>query len=119
MSIQPTIALTYQVTISNTIRPWLVFSHMYDDDADGILDFELIPTHRSISNFTDYTTWGPDFRNQGALHTTGVYHLKGPILVENSTYDIRIAITARDGTVLSKPVLDTFVLLPGKVIGIS
>ena len=108
MSIPPTIALTYQVTISNILRPWLIFSHRYDD-ADGILDLELIPTHRSKSNSTDFTTWGPDFRSQEAFRTTGTYHLKGPILVEDSEYNIRIAITARDGTVLSKPIIDTFV----------
>jgi plastocyanin len=113
MSIPPTIALTYQVTISNTLRPWIVFSHKYDD-ADGILDLELIPTHRSKDNSTDFITWGPDFRGQEAFRTTGTYHLKGPLLVENSEYDIRIAVIARDGTILSKPVADTFVLLPGK-----
>jgi plastocyanin len=115
MSILPTIALTYQVTISNTLRPWIVFSHTYDD-ADGILDLELIPTHRSKNNSTDFTTWGPDFRSQEAFRTTGTYHIKGPLLVESSEYDIRIAVIARDGKVLSKPVADTFVLLPIKAI---
>jgi plastocyanin len=118
MSIPPTIALTYQVTISNTLRPWIVFSHKYDD-ADGILDLELIPTHISKSNSSDYMTWGPDFRSQEAFRTTGTYHLKGPLLVENSEYDVRIAITSRDGTLLSNPIADTFVLLPSKAIAIS
>ena len=70
--ILPTIALTYRVTISNTLRPWLVFSHRYDD-SDGILDLELIPTHRSKNYSAYFTTWGPDFRSQEAFHTTGTY----------------------------------------------
>ena len=39
--------------------------------------------------------------------------------MENPEYDIEIAIIARDGTLLSKPIADTFVLLPGKAIAIS
>jgi hypothetical protein len=93
------------------LRPWLFFSHRYDD-ADGILDLELIPTHKSKNNSTDFTTWGPDFRSQEAFRTTGTFHIKGPILVENSEYDIRIAILAKDGSILSKPIVDTFILLP-------
>lgn len=113
IAIPPTIALTYQVTISNPLRPWLIFSHRYDD-ADGILDLELIPTHKSKNNSTDFITWGPDFRSQEALLTTGTFHIKGPVLVENSQYDIRIAILAKDGSILSKPIVDTFILLPEK-----
>jgi hypothetical protein len=113
IAIPPTIALTYQVTISNPLRPWLIFNHRYDD-ADGILDLELIPTHKSRNNSTDFITWGPDFRSQEAFRTTGTFHIKGPVLVENSEYDIRIAILAKDGSVLSKPIVDTFILLPVK-----
>ena len=76
-SIPPTISLTYQVTISNTLRPWIVFNHKYDD-ADGILDLELIPNHNNKSNSTctDFTTWGPDFRSQEAFRTTGLIERK-------------------------------------------
>ena len=73
---------------------------------------ELIPTHRTKDNLTGFTTWGPDFRSQEAFRTTGMYHIKGPLLVENSEYDIRIAVIARDDALLSKPIADTFVLLP-------
>ncbi len=114
-SIPPTTAMTYQVTISNTLRPWIIFSHKYDD-ADGIFDLELIPTHKSKDNSTDFTTWGPDFRSQEAFRTTGTYHIRGPLLVDNSEYDLRISIMAKDGTILPKPLTDTFVLLPGKAI---
>jgi hypothetical protein len=111
IAIPPTIALTYQVTISNPLRPWLIFNHRYDD-ADGILDLELIPTHKSKNNSTDFITWGPDFRSQEAFRTTGTFDIKGPVLVEDSEYDIRIAILAKDGSILSKPIVDTFILLP-------
>jgi plastocyanin len=58
VNIPPTVALTYQVTISNLIRPWLTFSHRYDT-ADGILDLELVPTHKLTSfsaNAAEFTT---------------------------------------------------------------
>src|ERR1043166_4375178 len=48
ITIPPRTALTYQGTISNRLQPWLIFSHRYDD-ADGILDQEAIPTHKSNS----------------------------------------------------------------------
>ena len=115
IAVPPTIALTYQVTISNPVLQWLIFSHRYDD-ADGILDLELIPTHKSKNNSTDFDTWGPDFRSQEAFRTDGTFHIKGPLLVENSEYNIRIAIIAKDGFILSKPLVDTFVLLPEKTI---
>jgi hypothetical protein len=112
LTIPPRTALTYQVTISDPLEPWLIFSHRYDD-SDGILDLELIPTHKSLSpttNSTDFITWGPDFRSQESIRSTGTFHIKGPILVENSQYNIRIAIIARDGSILSKPIADTFAL---------
>jgi plastocyanin len=117
VSIPPTISLTYQVTILNTLRPWLIFSHKYDD-ADGILDLELIPTHnnKSKTNFTDFTTWGPDFRSQEAFRTTGTFHVRGPVLVDDSEYDIRVAIVSKDNKILSKPISDSFVLLRTKPV---
>lgn len=45
------------------------------------MDLELVPTH-TISSPTKATTvfvtWGPDFRSQEAMRTTGTYHIKGP-----------------------------------------
>jgi hypothetical protein len=73
-----------------------------------------VPTHKSKNNSTDFITWGPDFRSQEAFRTTGAFHIKGPVLVENSQYDIRIAILAKDGSILSKPIVDSFILLPVK-----
>ena len=108
-----------------------IYNHRYDD-ADGILDLELIPTHKSNyatatnaalnttnsnnagSNTTanDFITWGPDFRSQEAFRTTGTFHVRGPVLVENSQYGIRVAIIAKDNKMLSPPLSDTFSLLP-------
>lgn len=119
ISIPPTIALTYQVTISNPIRPWLTFSHKYDT-ADGILDLELVPTHTvpASTNATTggFVTWGPDFRSQEGIRTAGTYHIKGPLLVYPSEYDIRVAIVAKDNMVFPNPIVSTFVLLPRHVI---
>lgn len=117
ISIPPTIALTYQVAISNPIRPWLTFSHKYDT-ADGILDLELVPTHTvpaSTNATTAFVTWGPDFRSQEGIRTTGTYHIKGPVLVHPSEYDVRVAIVAKDNKVFPNPIVSTFVLLPRHV----
>jgi plastocyanin len=114
ITIPPRIALTYQATISNAIRPWLIFTHKYNT-SDGILDLELVPTH-TISSPTNATTgfvtWGPDFRSQGVIKQTGTYHIKGPILVDPSEYDLRVAIVAKDNKILPNPIVSTFILLP-------
>jgi hypothetical protein len=96
------------VTILNLAgRP--VFSHKYDD-TDGILDLEVIPTHRY--NSSQFITWGPDFRSQEAVQSTGTFHIQGPMLVENSPYSIRVAVIDKDNSVLSNPITDTFDLFP-------
>jgi hypothetical protein len=119
MPIPPVISLTYQITISNSLRPWLIFTHRYDD-ADGILDLEILPTHNNNNskntNSTDFTSWGPDFRSQEAFRADGTFHIKGPLLTDNSEYDIRTVIVARDSKILSTPIGDTFFLLPEKSV---
>jgi hypothetical protein len=65
--------------------------------------------NQSGCNFT--TTWGPDF--QEAYRTTGTLHIKGPVLVENSPYAIRLAIVRDDNSMPSSPMVDYF-LLPVK-----
>jgi len=108
IAIPPANAITYEVTILN-LAGLPVFSHKYDD-TDGILDLEVIPTHRY--NTTQFTTWGPDFRSQEAVQSTGTFHIQGPMLVENSPYGIRVAIVAKDNSILSTPIADTFTLFP-------
>src|SRR5437867_1580947 len=95
VSIPPTIALTYNVTLLNSLgKP--IYSHKYDS-ADGVSEF---------------TTWGPDFHSQEAIRSTGTFHIKGPVLVENSQYGIRVAIISKDNSILSNPIADTFALPP-------
>ena len=127
VSYRPITAITYNVTLLNsTGKP--LYSHSYDD-SDGILDLELVPVHKlsslssssssqtvaslsSADNATvhPFTTWGPDFIGQEAVHSTGTFHIRGPVLVQNSPYSIKISIVANDNTILSKPISDTFVL---------
>jgi plastocyanin len=108
IAIPPANAITYEVTIINLAgRP--VFSHKYDD-TDWILDLEVIPTHRY--NSSQFITWGPDFRSQEAVQSTGTFHIQGPLLVENSLYTISVAVVGKDDSIISNPVIDTFTLFP-------
>lgn len=108
IAISPANAITYEVTIINLAgRP--VFSHKYDDTG-WILDLEVIPTHRY--NSSQFITWGPDFRSQEAVQSTGTFHIQGPLLVENSLYTISVAVVGKDNSVISNPVIDTFNLFP-------
>lgn len=129
VSFPPTSTITYNVTISNSTKP--LYSHTYEDD-DGILDLELIPTHKlpltsaiatpnnttkmSSNNSTtmspsqQFTTWGPDFIGQEAVHTTGTFHIRGPMLIHNTPYSIQVSIIGKDNQILQSPVSETFVL---------
>jgi plastocyanin len=116
----PVIALTYNVTILNSVGKPL-YSHSYDD-SDGILDLELIPIHKNALSLAvttnssaqqqQFTTWGPDFIGQEAVHSDGVFHISGPVLVQNSAYTIQVSIVANSNSKLQNPVSDTFVLPP-------
>jgi hypothetical protein len=106
ISLTPKFVMTYQVTLLNS-NGKSIFTHSYDD-ASGILDLELIP-HKS-KNATDFITWGPDFRSQESLRTTGTFHIKGPILVDNSPYYVKVAIVNQGNKIISNPLTDTFLL---------
>jgi len=132
LSFPPLSTITYNVTISNATGNTL-YSHTYEDD-DGILDLELIPTHKlplssatasSINSTTmssnntktmspsqQFTTWGPDFIGQEAVHTTGTFHIRGPMLIHNSPYSIQVSITGKDNQIFKSPISETFVLPP-------
>ena len=120
------------VAILNSTKP--LYSHNYDD-SDGILDLELVPTHKlsmssaktSSNNVTStesnnattnatitgqFTTWGPDFIGQSPFHTTGTFHIRGPVLVENSPYSKQVSIVGKDDKVVSTPISETFLLPP-------
>lgn len=104
----PDIALTYNVSLLNTSTGKVLFSNGYDD-SDGILDLELVPSHAG-KNASHFITWGPDFIGQEAVNNDGTFHIKGPVLIDNSPYAIDVQITAKDNQELSPPVGDQFIL---------
>lgn len=132
VSYPPTVAITYNVKLLNSNgKP--IYSHSYDD-SDGILDLELVPVHKLSSSSSSsssqtvaslpyadnatvhqFTTWGPDFIGQEAVYSTGTFHIRGPVLVQNSPYSIQISIVGKDNSILSNPISDTFVL-PQRVL---
>ncbi len=113
--IPPAVALTYNVTISNSTTK--LISRQYDD-IDGILDLELIPASSSTSNTTttrniehQFTTWGPDFISEEGHGSTGTFHIQGPVLTNpKDQYYITVAIVAKDSKFFPQPVVDQFIL---------
>jgi hypothetical protein len=97
--------------------------------STAVLDLELVPVHKLSSSSSSsssqtvaslpyadnatvhqFTTWGPDFIGQEAGYSTGTFHIRGPVLVQNSPYSIQISIVGKDNSI-SNPISDTFVLL--------
>lgn len=118
----PVVSLTYNVTLlDSTGKP--LYNHRYDD-SDGILDMELMPIHKNIQSTTttnsataatiqkQFTTWGPDFIGQEELNTDGVFHISGPVLVQNSPYSIVVSIISSSNRDLPHPISETFALPP-------
>jgi plastocyanin len=113
----PVVSLTYNVTIlDSTGKP--LYSHTYDD-SDGVLDLELVPIHKNMQSTSidatsqkQFTTWGPDFIGQEEFNTDGVFHISGPLLVQNSQYAIVVSIIASSNRELPHPISETFVLPP-------
>ena len=115
----PAISLTYNVTILNsTGKP--LYSHTYDD-SDGVLDLELVPIHKNIQSGTNntaaaaapekqFTTWGPDFIGQEQFNSDGVFHISGPVLVQNAPYSIVVSIVANSNRELQRPISEAFAL---------
>lgn len=81
------------------------------DDTDGILDIDLVPTHKNV---TEFTNRGPDFIGQEKFGTTGAYHISGPVLVNNAPYYIHVSIILKDNQVFADPPSDIFQLSPIK-----
>jgi hypothetical protein len=121
VSFPPIISITYNVTLLNSTGMAL-YSHTYED-SDGILDLELIPAHKlplsstSNNNVTkaatiakQFSTYGPDFISQEAIHTDGVFHIRGPVLIGNSPYSIQISIVGKDNKIFPSPISETFEL---------
>jgi plastocyanin len=108
-SIPPSTAITYNVALLNSEKK-MIYSKNFDD-ADGILDIDLVPTHKNTTEFTD---WGPDFIGQEQFRSTGVYHIKGPVLVDNVPYYIQVSMVARDNQVYPNSLTDIFELAPAQ-----
>lgn len=106
ITIPPNLNLLYNVSIgtSNTT----LFSKQFED-SDGILDLELVPTSKS-SSVKHFVTWGPDVADIAGHRNSGTYHIQGPVLVEDKFYLIKVDIVSKDGTTLSPPITDTFIL---------
>ncbi len=104
----PDIALTYNVSLLNSSTGKVLFSDRYDD-SDGVLDLELVPSHAG-KNASHFITCGPDFIGQEAVNNDGTFHIKGPVLIENSPYALDVQITAKDNKEISPPVGDQFIL---------
>jgi plastocyanin len=113
----PVVSLTYNVTLlDSTGKP--LYSYIYDD-SDGILDLELVPIHKNVQSGTStttaasqkqFTTWGPDFIGQEEFNTDGVFHISGPVLVQNSPYSIAVSIISSSNRDLPHPISETFAL---------
>jgi hypothetical protein len=109
VTIPPDLRLTFNVTIANSTTT--LYSAQYDD-ADGVLDLELVP--RPITNITtpDFISWGPDLSSSTAVASDGVYHIQGPVLVNNDTYKITVSLVAVNQNKVTSPISDTFTLPP-------
>ncbi len=129
-TIPPSLSITYNVTIADSTGRSL-YSNQFGD-SDGILDLELIPSNRSLSNQTDssslsnqtsssssnqtalphFVTWGPDLTDQEGVASDGVYHILGPVMIENQDYTITVSITSVDNTAEQQPLPSDDFLLP-------
>jgi plastocyanin len=107
VSIPPATSITYNVAVLNSDKK-VIFSKNFDD-TDGILDIDLQPTHKNV---TEFTNWGPDYIGQEKFQTTGVYHIQGPVLVANAPYYIHVSLTSKDDQVFDNPPSDIFQLSP-------
>jgi hypothetical protein len=90
---------------------------------------ELVPIHKNVKSTTStsttntsittpttnaaqkqFATWGPDFIGEEQFNTDGVFHISGPVLVQNSPYSIVVSIVANSNRELQNPITDTFAL---------
>ncbi len=110
--IPPATAITFKVALLDAQKK-VIYSNNFDD-VDGILDLELVPSHTTNATLAHFTDWGPDFIGEEQVRSDGVFHIKGPVLVENQPYYIQIAPVVRDNQFLTEILTDTFTLNPVK-----
>lgn len=112
VTLPPAHALGYNVTLLDS-KGSPLFNHNYLD-TDGILDLELVPMKTNTDKTTtsgNFTTWGPDFVSQEAFRTTGTFHIKGPVLIQDSQYGIKVDLVSLDNNKLSS-IGDVFIISP-------
>jgi plastocyanin len=107
--IPPDLSLTYNVTISNSTST--LYSDQFDD-SDGILDLELVPAISTTNSTDQFVSWGPDLTDNEGVASDGAYHIQGPVLINDDTYNIQVSIVAVNDADLPAPVSDTFALPP-------
>jgi hypothetical protein len=50
-----------------------------------------------------FTTWG-DFIGEVPTDTTGTFHIRGPLFIENSPYSIKVSIIGKDNRIFPIPI---------------
>ncbi|MEO9295009.1 MAG: hypothetical protein ABI347_05360 [Nitrososphaera sp.] len=112
MSIPPTTAITYQVTVSDATGKLVTRNF---DDTDGILDLELVPQGAMPINAApaqQFVTWGPDFAGEEGHGSTGTFHIQGPFMdAAGHQYSVTVTALSRDNTRLDN-ISDTFSITP-------
>jgi plastocyanin len=111
MTIPPTTAITYQVTVSDAGGKLVTRNF---DDTDGILDLELVPQgapQNNVPQSQQFVIWGPDFAGEEGHGTTGTFHIQGPFMNAGHQYFVTVTALSRGSTPLSN-VSDTFSIMP-------
>jgi hypothetical protein len=80
------------------------------------IQYNLLYHHQSATSTTaaasqkHFTTRGPDFIGQEEFNTDRVFHIRGPVLVQNSPYSIAVSIISSSNRDLPHPISETFAL---------
>ena len=111
MTIPPTTAITYKVTVSDASGKLVTRNF---DDTDGILDLELVPqgaTQNNAAPSQQFVTWGPDFAGEEGHSSTGTFHIQGTFMNAGHQYSVTVTALSRDDKQLDN-VSDTFFITP-------
>jgi plastocyanin len=115
MTIPPTTAITYQVTVSDATGKLVTRNF---DDTDGILDLELVPqggatpgNDAATTPAQQFVTWGPDFAGEEGHGSTGTFHIQGPFMDAGHRYSVTVTALSRDNAHLDN-ISDTFSITP-------
>lgn len=130
IDLPPTTAVTYSVSISGpapqndttatnqtaagpTNNPKeVIYESREFVDTDGVLHLELVPQPQVNGTNTGFVTWGPDISGTATGPHTGAFHIKGPVMVQNEPYTLKVSITNIDDEILDEPITEEFILSP-------